>query len=148
MAVHAAAIAAMAALMLPAIIEGHDSLAGIGATFAFFVWATAAAVRRRVRLVEDPRARVGRAGVVDPFAMALLMAVPYVVMGLGGHAHGGSSGGGSASSAVIPLSVLIIVGWAMARADGLRGPIADRVFYVVCLAMMVGMLVPMLGAAR
>lgn len=128
----------MAALMLPAFWEGHASLSAIGATFAFFLWATVAAVRGRRRVGS---ARGGAIG--DPFAMGLLMAVPYVGLGAG-HDHGAAgiaaTGLGAPWVAVLCGSLSVIVGWAVLRGGSATGAFAERVGFWSCLLMMVAML--------
>lgn len=136
-AAHLAAVVGMLALMTPALLLGHASLAGIGATFAFFVWAIVAAARTRRR---DRGGRLG--GVVgDPLAMGLMMAVPYIAVGFGGHAHGGGETASSGPGAI--LSLLIVTGWAALRASGARADRAGRLGFWSCLLMMVGMLAAM-----
>lgn len=132
---HIAAAGAMTLLMVPAFAEGHASLTGIGVTFAFFLWAAVAAACGRRR--SAPAGAVG-----DPFAMALLMAVPYVVLGLAGHAHG-AVGGASGSAGVIPLGIAVVAGWLLLRRGSARVRGAERFGFWWCLFMMVGMLLGM-----
>lgn len=142
--VHIPAIVGMLTLMVPAVWFGHASLAGIGVMFACFGWAATAAVIRRLRIARDPEARGARGSVGDPFAMALLMAAPYLAMGIGGHAHGGGAASAAPSTpAMLVLGVLVVGGWAVSRGGGRRGARAERTAFWVCLVMMVGMLIAM-----
>lgn len=123
--------------MVPAMLAGHASLAGIGATFAFFVWAAVAAVRARGR-GRDLGGAVG-----DPFAMGLLMAVPYLAVGIGGHGHGGGETASSGPVSMLIIGVLIVGGWVALRAGGVRADRGGRVGFWSCLVMLLGMLVAM-----
>lgn len=136
---HVGSVSAMLGLMAPMLLAGHASLAGIGATFVFFAWAAVAAVRGRARSVPASRGAVG-----DPFAMGLLMSVPYLARGLAGHGHGG---GGAAAPTVgwapALLALVIVAGWAVLRADSARGSRSERFGFWGCLVMMNGMIVAM-----
>ncbi|WP_341947181.1 hypothetical protein [Microbacterium sp. LWH11-1.2] len=137
---HLAAGAGMLALMAPALLLGHASLAGIGVTLAFFAWATVAAVHAR------RRNRVGPCGgaVGDPFAMGLMMAVPYLALGFGGHAHGtGADVGSTGTVAVAVIGLFIVAGWTALRAGAARADRAGRFGFWSCLLMMLGMLAAM-----
>lgn len=125
----------MTLLMAPAFAEGHASLTGIGVTFAFFLWAAVAAAHGRRR--SSPPGAIG-----DPFAMGLLMAVPYVALGLTGHAHG-TAGGASGSAGVIPLGLAVVAGWLLLRRGSARVRGAERFGFWWCLLMMLGMLLVM-----
>lgn len=127
----------MALLMIPAAAEGHASLTGIGVTFAFFLWAAVAGARARRR--SSPPGAVG-----DPFAMGLLMAVPYVALGFAGHAHGQTSGApGAAVLVVVVLGLAVLGGWLLLRAGSARADRAERFAFWWCLLMMAGMLLLM-----
>lgn len=138
---HVAPAGGMALLMLPALAEGHASLAGIGAMFALFLWAAVAGVCGRRRRSSPPGA------VGDPFAMGLLMAVPYVALGLGDHTHGAVSvapgGSAGASVVVVVLGLAVIAGWLLLRAGSARAQRAERFGFWWCLLMMAGMLLVM-----
>jgi hypothetical protein len=126
----------MALLMIPAAAEGHASLTGIGVTFAFFLWAAVAGARARRR--PPPPGAVG-----DPFAMGLLMAVPYVALGFAGHAHGQTSGAPGAAVLVVVLGLAVLGGWLLLRAGSARADRAERFAFWWCLLMMAGMLLLM-----
>ncbi|MFJ4174686.1 hypothetical protein [Microbacterium sp. NPDC089696] len=138
---HGLSAAAMLVLMLPAWVGGHASIGAIGAMFAFFAWAAVAGAQSR----RHGAARLdGRtAPVTDPFAMALLMAVPYLPLLLGGHAHDGggatSAGTSLSMSMTVVLSAAVVVGWTVLRLRA-RGWATDPGFWT-CLAMMAGMVV-------
>lgn len=126
----------MALLMWPAVSDGHASIGAIAAMFAFFGWAAVAAVLRRRGAAYGHVAPAG--SVADPFAMAILMAVPYLPLFVAGHGHGhGSAAGGSPAAAVV-LSASAVVVWAAARLRGGRRR-ADLGFWS-CLPMMAAML--------
>lgn len=125
----------MGALMVPAFAEGHASLAGIGVTLAFFGWAAVAGARGRVRA-----AAPGAVG--DPFAMGLLMAVPYLALVFAGHGHGShtaATGGGGA----MLLGVAVVGGWVLLRRRSARVPGAERFGFVWCFLMLLAMLLAM-----
>ncbi|MFS0894544.1 hypothetical protein [Microbacterium sp. 179-I 3D3 NHS] len=133
--VHVVAAAGMLALMVPAMLLGHASLAGIAATFAFFAWAAVAARWGRGRVLAT-----GAVG--DPFAMGLLMAAPYLALGLGGHAHGAVSGSNGPCATML-LALSVVVGWTALRARAARADFAGRLAFWSCLLMMLGMLAVM-----
>ncbi|MDQ0727841.1 hypothetical protein [Microbacterium sp. W4I20] len=137
-AVHMATAAGMLALMVPVLFAGHASLAGIGATFAYFAWAAVAAGWARRRGGDVVRGAVG-----DPFAMGLLMAVPYLALAFGGHAHGGGETAQSGPVSMVIIGVLIVGGWVALRAGGARADRGGRVGFWSCLVMLLGMLVAM-----
>lgn len=144
---HVVGVVGMASLMVTVLAFGHASLAGIGAMFACFFWAAAAAVRLRARPLADPQIGANaRASIVDPFAMALLMAAPYVMIGTGGHTHHGGGGGSTwsmAPTATLILSALIVGGWVRLRAGVARGVLVERIDFWAGAVMMTGMLVAM-----
>ena len=127
----------MLALMVPAMLFGHASLASIGATFAFFAWAAVAAVWARIRGGDVVRGAVG-----DPFAMGLMMATPYLGAGLGGHGHG-AGGASSTPGMMVLLALLVTVGWTALRAGAARADRPARIGFWACLLMFTGMLVAM-----
>ncbi|WP_431805667.1 hypothetical protein [Microbacterium paraoxydans] len=137
---HLAALAGMLVLMVPAVAEGHDSLAAVGAMFAFLAWAAVAAGRRRAR--GSARAR-GTGAVEDPFAMGLMMATPYLWPVGGAHGHGAGITG-DPSVAMLVVSVLIILGWVALRVSAARaGGFAASLGFWSCLLMLLGSLVVM-----
>lgn len=137
---HVATVVGMLVLMAPAQLLGHTSLAGIGATFGFFGWAALAAVRERRRKGVGP---LGGA-VGDPFAMGLMMAVPYLTLGFGGHGHGADADvGPTAPGGVAVIGLLIVAGWTALRAGAARADRVGRFGFWSCLLMMLGMLVAM-----
>ena len=126
----------MLALMAPAMIEGHASLAGIGMTFAFFLWAAVAAGWARSSGREPAAGSIG-----DPLAMGLLMAAPFLAIGLGGHGHGGGATASIGPGATPIIGLLIVGGWTALRAGGARADRLGRFGFWSCLLMMIGMLV-------
>lgn len=126
----------MAVLMLPALVEGHASLAGIGAMFAFLLWAAVAAVRERRRPL--PPGAVG-----DPFAMGVIMAAPYLATGLAGHAHGQGGAVAGSSAVGVVLGLVLVVAWALLRAGSARAQGIERFGFWWCLLMMAGMVLAM-----
>ncbi len=124
----------MVLLMVPVAAQGHTSLAGIGAMFAFFFWAALSGARAR-------RRRLPPGAVGDPFAMGLLMAVPYLALGFAGHTHGQTSGTPGAPALVVILGLAVLGGWLILRAGSSRASLTERVGFWWCLLMLVGMLV-------
>lgn len=124
--------------MAPAMVVGHASLAGIGATFAFFAWAAVAARwgRGSGRVLAD-----GAVG--DPFAMGLLMAAPFLTVGMGGHGGHGAGAATVVPDAGLIIGALVLIGWTLLRARSLRAAWQERVGFWTCLLMMVAMLVAM-----
>lgn len=120
----------MVLLMVPVAAHGHTSLAGIGAMFAFFFWAALSGARARRRPL--PPGAVG-----DPFAMGLLMAVPYLALGFAGHAHGRAFG---APVLVVILGFAVLGGWLLLRAGSARADHVERFGFWWCLLMLAGTL--------
>jgi hypothetical protein len=125
----------MAALMVPAVAEGHASLSGIGVTFAFFAWAAVSGARGR-RRAPAPGA------VGDPFAMGLLMSAPYVALVFAGHGHGAHTATTGSDGALV-LGVAVVGGWVLLRRRSARAPRAERFGFAWCLLMLVAMLLAM-----
>ncbi|MBS0024032.1 hypothetical protein [Microbacterium paraoxydans] len=137
---HLAVLAGMLVLMVPALAEGHDSLAAVGAMFALLAWAAVAAGWRRVRGDGSP---IVPGAVEDPFAMGLMMATPYLWPVGGGHGHGA----GVASNppvVMVLVSVLVILGWVALRVRAARvGVLAASLGLWSCLLMLIGSLIVM-----
>jgi len=134
---HLASAAGMLLLMLPAQTFGHASLPAIGAMFAFFVWAAVAAALAGRRARSGLAVHAGSVG--DPFAMALLMAVPYAPFLVGGHGHGGGTDVSPAVPSIVS-ACLVVAGWIVLRRATLRVSALDAGFWI-CLAMMLWMVV-------
>ena len=130
----------MFGLMLPAWVEGHASIPAMGSMFALFAWAAVAgACTGRERYTP---AGEGRPHVIDPFSMALLMALPYVPFLMNGHGHHSSastSGSFGSTGITAVLGTLLIVCWLCSRIRRGRRWAADPSFWM-CFASMVTMM--------
>lgn len=136
---HVLSTVVMLIVMWPSLIAGHATIAAIVSMFVLFIWAAVAAIVAR-RAAGTARS-MPRDRVADPFAMAVLMAVPYLVA-LGGHAHSGQSSPAFSPSATAPTAIAsaaVIIGWALLRCERRQSSLSDPGFWI-CLGMMLCML--------